>query len=62
MIDREGTEHQVLLNKPKPDDFESSDQIVVIGKAAENNQFAAKEILLKCPSKYNNGKPEEKNN
>src|SRR5215469_17697325 len=31
LVDREGTEHKVMLEKPKPDDFEHSEQIVVIG-------------------------------
>lgn len=58
MLDREGNEMKVLLNKAKPQDFERSEQIVLIGKAKED-AFYAHEILLKCPSKYNNGSPEE---
>jgi cytochrome c-type biogenesis protein CcmE len=29
---------------------------VLIGKM-ENNEFQASDILMKCPSKYNDGKP-----
>jgi cytochrome c-type biogenesis protein CcmE len=60
LIDREGTEHKVMLEKPKPDDFEQSEQIVVIGSAKGNDEFDAKDVLMKCPSKYQNGKPTEK--
>jgi cytochrome c-type biogenesis protein CcmE len=60
LVDREGTEHKVMLEKPKPDDFEHSEQIVVIGNAKGNNEFDAKDVLMKCPSKYQDGKPTEK--
>lgn len=52
LIDREGNECKVNLGKPKPDDFEKSDQIVVIGKAQSSGSFAAADVLMKCPSKY----------
>lgn len=52
MIDDSGTERKVMLGKPKPDDFEQSDKIVVIGKAPNNDEFAANDVLMKCPSKY----------
>ena len=61
MIDNEGTEHKVVLHKNKPQDFERSEQIVLIGKM-KNNEFHASEILMKCPSKYNDGQPEEDSN
>ena len=59
LIDAKGLEKQVVLHKPKPQDFDASEQIVVIGKM-ENDVFHANDILLKCPSKYNNGTPEVK--
>lgn len=59
MIDSEGVEKKVLLYKSKPQDFERSEQIVLIGKC-EGNEFHANDILMKCPSKYNDGKPQEK--
>jgi cytochrome c-type biogenesis protein CcmE len=62
LIDREGTERKVMLEKPKPDDFEHSEQIVVIGNANGNDEFKAKDVLMKCPSKYQDGKPTEKQN
>lgn len=51
MKDSEGQLKQVVLNKPKPQDFEMSEQIVVTGKM-KDDVFEAHEILMKCPSKY----------
>jgi cytochrome c-type biogenesis protein CcmE len=51
MKDADGLEKKVVLNKPKPQDFEMSEQIVVTGKM-DGDVFKASEILMKCPSKY----------
>lgn len=51
MKDADGLEKKVVLNKPKPQDFEMSEQIVVTGKM-DGDIFKASEILMKCPSKY----------
>lgn len=58
MTDNKGTEKKVILNKNKPQDFERSEQIVLIGKM-RGEEFVASDILMKCPSKYNDGKPQE---
>lgn len=59
MVDNKGTECKVVLHKNKPQDFEHSEQIVLIGKMKmPENEFQASDILMKCPSKYNDGKPE----
>lgn len=58
MVDNKGTEKKVILNKNKPQDFERSEQIVLIGKM-QGEDFVASDILMKCPSKYNDGKPQE---
>ena len=58
MVDNKGLESKVVLHKNKPQDFERSEQIVLIGKM-KGNEFHASEILMKCPSKYNDGKPQE---
>lgn len=55
MTDQKGVERQVTYNGAKPQDFEKSEQVVVIGKI-ENGSFEASSLLLKCPSKYNDGK------
>ncbi|MGD1845032.1 MAG: cytochrome c maturation protein CcmE [Salibacteraceae bacterium] len=57
MVDNKGEEQKVYLHKPKPQDFEQSEQIVLIGKAA-NGEFHANQVLMKCPSKYNDGRSE----
>jgi cytochrome c-type biogenesis protein CcmE len=60
MTDNDGLEKKVVLHKNKPQDFERSEQIVLIGKM-EGDEFHANEILMKCPSKYNEGKPQPGN-
>lgn len=60
MIDNKGEERKVILHKNKPQDFERSEQIVLIGKM-QGEEFHASEILMKCPSKYNDGKPQAGN-
>jgi cytochrome c-type biogenesis protein CcmE len=57
MIDNKGSERKVILKKNKPQDFERSEQIVTIGKI-KGEEFIASDILMKCPSKYNDGKPQ----
>ncbi|BDD11239.1 hypothetical protein FUAX_36710 [Fulvitalea axinellae] len=54
MKDEDGQVREVFYNKPLPQDFYRSEQVVVIGRfpKAESKQFQANEILLKCPSKY----------
>ena len=43
--------YQVYYNEPMPPDFQKSEQVVVIG-SFKNDVFVADDILLKCPSKY----------
>lgn len=52
MVDNAGRKEKVYYNDAKPQDFERSEQIVVIGSYNKNNQFVADKILMKCPSKY----------
>ncbi len=52
MYDRDSAEHKVVLNRPKPQDFEKSEQVVVVG-TMDGDKFLANDILMKCPSKYN---------
>lgn len=52
MADNKGVVKQVVLHKSKPQDFEKSEQIVLIGKM-QGDRFHANDILMKCPSKYN---------
>jgi len=59
LVDNAGTEKKVVYPAPMPQDFDKSEQVVVIGKM-EDGYFAAEKILLKCPSKYENDKVEFK--
>ena len=54
MVDNKGIVKTVVLHKSKPQDFEKSEQIVLIGKM-DGEEFHANDILMKCPSKYNEG-------
>lgn len=57
LIDTDKQAQKVVYNSPKPQDFGSAEQVVVIG-AIEGDHFQCSKILLKCPSKYQNGKLE----
>jgi cytochrome c-type biogenesis protein CcmE len=54
MVDNKGVVKPVVLHKSKPQDFDKSEQIVLIGEMREGS-FHANDILMKCPSKYNEG-------
>jgi cytochrome c-type biogenesis protein CcmE len=51
IIDADGVEKQVIVKKAKPRDIERSEKIVVIGRM-KDDVFIADDILMKCPSKY----------
>ena len=53
-IDKDGNKSRVLYNQPKPQDFERSEEITMKG-FANDSVFVAEQILMKCPSKYNEG-------
>ncbi|MCF0039562.1 cytochrome c maturation protein CcmE domain-containing protein [Dyadobacter fanqingshengii] len=57
LIDNNQVEQRVVYKNSKPQDFDKSEQVVVVGKMV-NGQFSAEKILMKCPSKYENGKME----
>jgi len=52
LVDEAGVKKKVILQEPKPRDFERSEQIVVTGRMDGTEEFLASEVLLKCPSKY----------
>ena len=52
MRDKEGEVREVILNKPKPPGLEQSESIDLYGRVVDG-QFIAGEMLMKCPSKYN---------
>ena len=51
MVDNNQETNKVFYNKPMPPDLKQSEQVVVIGQY-KNDIFYANQILLKCPSKY----------
>jgi cytochrome c-type biogenesis protein CcmE len=51
MKDYLGNEMKVVYNGTIPNNFESSTSVVVTGKY-QDGYFQAKDILTKCPSKY----------
>jgi cytochrome c-type biogenesis protein CcmE len=55
MTDEKGLEKKVIYNNAKPQDFEKSEKVVIIG-SMKGEEFIAKSLLLKCPSKYNDQK------
>lgn len=58
LVDNENHVQKCVYNSPKPQDFDRSEQIVVVG-AMRGDHFQTQKILLKCPSKYQDGKLEE---
>lgn len=53
MRDTIGNECKVVYTNTKPEDFEKSDKIVLVGRM-DKGEFHASHILMKCPSKYKN--------
>jgi cytochrome c-type biogenesis protein CcmE len=51
MKDKDSVQCKVILYSPKPQDFERTEQIVVTGRM-KGDDFEAKSVLMKCPSKY----------
>jgi cytochrome c-type biogenesis protein CcmE len=58
MIDQKGKECKVIYYAPEPQDFDKSEQVVIIGKM-KGDEFLANKILLKCPSKYTDNELKE---
>lgn len=52
MVDAAGETKRVILNQPKPTGLENSESIDLYGSAV-GGEFHATEMLMKCPSKYN---------
>ena len=49
--DETGNVGEVVYYDAKPQDFEKSDKVVIVGNMTDDH-FHAKKILMKCPSKY----------
>jgi cytochrome c-type biogenesis protein CcmE len=59
LVDNQNKECKVIYNDGKPQDFGKAEQVVIIGKM-EGEVFQCDKILLKCPSKYQDGNVEFK--
>ncbi len=57
MEDESGNVNKVIYPKPKPNNFEQADRLVVIGEM-KDGVFYANDMLMKCPSKYNDANPD----
>jgi cytochrome c-type biogenesis protein CcmE len=51
LVDNNNREQKVILHDTKPQDFERSEQVVIIGRI-EGNTFQCDKVIMKCPSKY----------
>ena len=49
----------VLYNGPKPDLLRNEAQAIITGKIGSDGVFHAEELLLKCPTKYEEAVPEQ---
>lgn len=58
MKDESGNTRRVTYPRPKPNNFEQADQIVVIGEM-RGDTFVSNDMLVKCPSKYNDANSPE---
>jgi len=56
VVDSLGRENQVIYGAPKPQDFEKSEKLVLVGNMKSDHIIYCDKILLKCPSKYQEGK------
>jgi cytochrome c-type biogenesis protein CcmE len=53
LIDKEGTRMTVIHHGTKPQNFEHTEQVVLLGRyRSETGLFEADKVLVKCPSKY----------
>lgn len=53
LIDNDGTKMSAIHRGTKPQNFEHTEQVVILGRYnADSNLFEADKVLVKCPSKY----------
>ena len=58
-IDPDATRIQVSYNGVKPDLLTNEAQAIMTGALGEDGVFYAEELLLKCPSRYEDGVPSQ---
>jgi cytochrome c-type biogenesis protein CcmE len=49
----------IIYNGPQPDLLRNEAQAIVTGHLSENGDFIADELLLKCPTKYQEAVPSQ---
>ena len=59
VIDPTRSRMQVVYQGPKPDLLRDEAQAIMTGKLGEDGVFYADELLLKCPTKYEEAVPEQ---
>lgn len=59
VIDPTRSRMQVVYQGPKPDLLRDEAQAIMTGKLGEDGIFYAEELLLKCPTKYEEAVPEQ---
>ncbi len=55
VVDKNNDQRLVKLHKAKPRDIEKSEKLTLTGRMV-NGVFHAETVLVKCPSKYEDGK------
>lgn len=58
-LDPSATRLQVMYNGAKPDLLTDEAQAIMTGSVGEDGVFYAEELLLKCPSRYEEGVPSQ---
>jgi cytochrome c-type biogenesis protein CcmE len=59
VTDTSGTRMQVVYQGPKPDLLRDEAQAIMTGHISSDNVFYADELLLKCPTKYEEAVPSQ---
>ncbi len=59
VIDPSRQKLNVQYNGPKPDLLRNEAQAIITGKMGEDGVFQAEELLLKCPTKYEDAVPQQ---
>jgi cytochrome c-type biogenesis protein CcmE len=59
VIDPSRNRLQVVYNGPKPDLLRNEAQAIMTGKLGQDGVFHADELLLKCPTKYEDAVPNQ---
>lgn len=58
-VENPGAQLQVVHNGPMPDLLQNEAQAIMTGRLGEDGVFYADELLLKCPTKYEEAIPDQ---